>query len=636
MASTKTKSMDDIYKGRVVTRKPMYRAKVTNEDVPKGEKATVHVLNDFQVQSYADAFQLRSQLEPIKKLLDCEEWNCFNSFRSKLGRQLRFPENSIDPATGESRLRWTSGICVGVNPACKQLLILMAGAEEAFWGTYNPKDSILTREGDTTGHKLYFDGGNNPREVGVAALNFILAQPEGYIFAQPVDYVALSIPEYPDIVTNPMDVSTIQQKMNDGDYVGFDEEVDLLDLFWKDVALMFDNAVLFNGEESEIGAAAIKLKRKVERKLLTDMKKIYIKRGEKIGIDVSDYMFPTSLFTEADLEDDLERLNVKRKGRDVEGSFRVSVLEAALPITYDSAKFSVPPSWTVMGKSAEPEIDDKEGRARKIVNYSELDNLAEKKPDLIEVLNLQYVSRGDFIATCNNRDELEDVLEDEHARMGEVSKSYTFRIMNQKKRKTYVEGMKFGESIPDDKKLDGVKGYRKGKTGESFVVEASQYHNIKAQLEVEAEKKKKEAERQKEEDLFKKNFHVAWPPYLGRIGQNDTGGMVWEIRKDLAQQALLHVLRGLVQSQHIFEVSPISNPKEEGMVCVANYYLPGVPYSVYPKIDRRKRLKLEGASASGPVGGESSDEEEEMTEYEKARAEKMARNKAFLQSLGLA
>jgi hypothetical protein len=112
--------------------------------------------------------------------------------------------------------------------------------------------------------------------------------------------------------------------------------------------------------------------------------------------------------------------------------------------------------------------------------------------------------------------------------------------------------------------------------------------------------------------------------------------MVWEIRKDLAQQALLHVLRGLVQSQHIFEVSPISNPKEEGMVCVANYYLPGVPYSVYPKIDRRKRLKLEGASASGPVGGESSDEEEEMTEYEKARAEKMARNKAFLQSLGLA
>ena len=168
------------------------------------------------------------------------------------------------------------------------------------------------------------------------------------------------------------------------------------------------------------------------------------------------------------------------------------------------------------------------------------------------------------------------------------------------------------------------------------MVEASQYHNIKAQLEVEAEKKKKEAERQKEEDLFKKNFHVAWPPYLGRIGQNDTGGMVWEIRKDLAQQALLHVLRGLVQSQHIFEVSPISNPKEEGMVCVANYYLPGVPYSVYPKIDRRKRLKLEGASAPGPVGGESSDEEEEMTEYEKARAEKMARNKAFLQSLGLA
>ena len=185
--------------------------------------------------------------------------------------------------------------------------------------------------------------------------------------------------------------------------------------------------------------------------------------------------------------------------------------------------------------------------------------------------------------------------------------------------------------------IPSVKGYNKGKNGESFMVEASQYHNIKAQLDLEAEKKKKEAEQQKAEDMFKKSFHVGWPPYLGRIGQNDTGGMVWEIRKELAQQALLHVLRGLVQSQHIFEVSPISKPKEEGMVCVANYYLPGIPYSVYPKIDRRKRLKLEGASAPG--GGEGSDaaeEEEEMTEYEKVRADKMARNQAFLQSLGLA
>lgn len=39
-----------------------------------------------------------------------------------------------------------------------------------------------------------------------------------YIFANPVDYIALNIPDYPNIVQNPMDFVTIKAKLKDHKY----------------------------------------------------------------------------------------------------------------------------------------------------------------------------------------------------------------------------------------------------------------------------------------------------------------------------------------------------------------------------------------------------------------------------------
>ncbi|ORX63147.1 Bromodomain-containing protein [Hesseltinella vesiculosa] len=60
-----------------------------------------------------------------------------------------------------------------------------------------------------------------------------------YPFLQPVDYVALNIPDYPQIVTHPMDISTIERKLTQGDYESPED-------FESDVRLMFNNCYRYN------------------------------------------------------------------------------------------------------------------------------------------------------------------------------------------------------------------------------------------------------------------------------------------------------------------------------------------------------------------------------------------------------
>jgi bromodomain-containing factor 1 len=60
-----------------------------------------------------------------------------------------------------------------------------------------------------------------------------------YAFLQPVDPVALNIPDYFSIVKRPMDISTIENKLMNNAYKSPDE-------FEADVTLMFDNCYLYN------------------------------------------------------------------------------------------------------------------------------------------------------------------------------------------------------------------------------------------------------------------------------------------------------------------------------------------------------------------------------------------------------
>jgi len=61
------------------------------------------------------------------------------------------------------------------------------------------------------------------------------------IFSQPVDIVALEIPDYPSIVKNPMDLGTVESRLKKNDYAHAYE-------FWADLQLIWKNALIYNTE----------------------------------------------------------------------------------------------------------------------------------------------------------------------------------------------------------------------------------------------------------------------------------------------------------------------------------------------------------------------------------------------------
>ncbi|CAA3004359.1 transcription factor GTE12 [Olea europaea subsp. europaea] len=70
-------------------------------------------------------------------------------------------------------------------------------------------------------------------------LRSLMEHPHGIAFNQPVDPVKLKVPDYFSIVTKPMDLGTIKQKLERDTYFNAEE-------FASDVRLTFSNAMLYN------------------------------------------------------------------------------------------------------------------------------------------------------------------------------------------------------------------------------------------------------------------------------------------------------------------------------------------------------------------------------------------------------
>lgn len=87
----------------------------------------------------------------------------------------------------------------------------------------------------------------------------ILRQPGGYIFAQPVDPVALGLPDYFDVIKNPMDLGTIKKRLETCSY-RTPEQVQA------DVHLTFNNAMTYNSRASDVHSIAKAFKKEWDRK----------------------------------------------------------------------------------------------------------------------------------------------------------------------------------------------------------------------------------------------------------------------------------------------------------------------------------------------------------------------------------
>lgn len=71
----------------------------------------------------------------------------------------------------------------------------------------------------------------------------------GWVFHDAVDPVALGLPDYFDVVKTPMHLELVKKKLDNAIYSD-------MSTFARDVKLVFENAILYNGENSEVGALA--------------------------------------------------------------------------------------------------------------------------------------------------------------------------------------------------------------------------------------------------------------------------------------------------------------------------------------------------------------------------------------------
>ncbi|CAL5994280.1 Bromodomain-containing_protein [Hexamita inflata] len=65
---------------------------------------------------------------------------------------------------------------------------------------------------------------------------------EGYIFAEPVDYIQLGIPDYPKVIRQPMDLSTLKKNLYTYKFLGD---------FLKDSELIWSNCRTYNGQAQD-------------------------------------------------------------------------------------------------------------------------------------------------------------------------------------------------------------------------------------------------------------------------------------------------------------------------------------------------------------------------------------------------
>jgi len=81
---------------------------------------------------------------------------------------------------------------------------------------------------------------------------------KSYIFANPVDYIALKILDYPTLVKNPMDFHTIKTKLKEQKYQGIGD-------FMEDMELVFYNCKLYNGTTTEIGQIGVSVQQEYHK-----------------------------------------------------------------------------------------------------------------------------------------------------------------------------------------------------------------------------------------------------------------------------------------------------------------------------------------------------------------------------------
>lgn len=526
------------------------------------------------------------------------------------------------------------------TPRQHRLLVLPVdpdgeAAQEAFWTTLQEGDEGgMTCTTMTEANPQTFQVDQSDYDVGAPAyyacmsvVDFLKKQKHSNIFLEPVDPVALNIPTYFSIIKEPMDISTLQQNLENGVYsripvkqsVGRTASARMLNGPFRDDAVrIFDNAILFNPPDDWIHQTAISMKKSLLRKLEQvgndaegkttstrrsgrDRSSVYV--DEDSDVDIYEY--------ESDHDDEYvgtSRRNQRKRKRKrkakkddfssvaVEGPIRLqSVLGvdglrgpfAALPIVSDATGFSLGSDWTCRHSTKKP--------APKL--HTEMDDLLalQRQAEENEKMGLRRSARSTLTSDGKS-----------NSKNGKKALSFEYVLR---------EGPV--DLLPDT-------------PSNRFAVEAAQ--------EYLHEKVYAKWYQQHWKELSWKSSNVgvyangSFPPYLGTVtpcASLSDESSAWEIRSEYVVAAIRWVIRGLVHSGHLTALDRLSVESLTSGVIMTNdvYTFSSEPFDVV-EVQRKNRKRSED-------GDESSEEDIELSEYEKLRASRVARNAERLKMLGL-
>ena len=210
-------------------------------------------------------------------------------------------------------------------------------------------------------------------------------QPSAWPFLEPVDPVALNLPDYFEKVLYPMDLGTIEMKANTNQYPTFVELV-------ADVHLTFDNAELYNPKDHEVYRASVRLRAFFKRKLREEI------NNRHTGVDQDqddsgDEDAAQGAAAAAAAASGGKTLKDTWLATRVETARSVAQIARALRsadrLLWDAFDFSPPPGWLVEG--ADPESRE----------FFKLEDVEGSEPRRVEIYR--------------NRALLELALEEQHA-----------------------------------------------------------------------------------------------------------------------------------------------------------------------------------------------------------------------------
>ena len=101
----------------------------------------------------------------------------------------------------------------------------------------------------------------NQHKYAIALVRQLKKHREATPFLNPVDPIALKIPQYPDFIKSPMDLTTIEKRLTAKEYDSTEE-------FTEDVRLIFANCYRFNGREAVVSKMAANVETFFEKLLL--------------------------------------------------------------------------------------------------------------------------------------------------------------------------------------------------------------------------------------------------------------------------------------------------------------------------------------------------------------------------------